>query len=123
MLHAIYEFLNIFIPDTDNLSLSLDIPKELRLQVMQLAILLMPDENRDVLQTLLLFLNEVASHSYINQMCEKNLATCFVPAFFHLCGGSTYKSERNSHTNTPRKIRGSETSFCRKELHDTLVST
>lgn len=65
-----------------------DIPKELRLQVMQLAILLMPDENRDVLQTLLLFLNEVASHSYINQMCEKNLATCFVPAFFHLCGGT-----------------------------------
>ena len=88
---------------------------------MQLAIILMPDENRDVLQTLLLFLNEVASHSYVNQMCEKNLATCFVPAFFHLCGGGGSKTDRNQQSSAPKKLKRSVSQQCQKELEDTIV--
>ena len=102
------------------LFLYLDIPKELRLQAMQLAIILMPDENRDVLQTLLLFLNEVASHSYVNQMSEKNLATCFVPAFFHLCGGVN-KIDKLANT-APKKLKRSLSVQYQKELDDTMVS-
>ena len=101
-------------------SFTLDIPKELRLQAMQLAIILMPDENRDVLQTLLEFLNDVASHSRINQMCEKNLATCFVPAVFHICGGG--KSDKG-YSNPPKKSRrsGSVNQQMMKEREDTMV--
>lgn len=35
---------------------------------MQAVVLLMPDENREALQTLLLFLNDVAQESSINQV-------------------------------------------------------
>lgn len=38
------------------------------MEAMQAAILLMPDPNREALQTLLLFLNEVAGNSEINQV-------------------------------------------------------
>ena len=80
----------------------------------------MPDENRHVLQTILLFLNEVASHSNVNQMSEANLATCFVPAFFHLCGGGATKSEKNLN-NAPKKMKRSLSLQYQKELDDTRV--
>lgn len=38
------------------------------MEAMQAAILLMPDPNREALQTLLLFLNEVAANSETNQV-------------------------------------------------------
>jgi len=38
------------------------------MEAMQAAILLMPDPNREALQTLLLFLNEVAANSERNQV-------------------------------------------------------
>lgn len=38
------------------------------MEAMQAAILLMPDANREALQTLLLFLNEVAANSETNQV-------------------------------------------------------
>lgn len=105
------------------ISIHRDVPKELRLQAMQLAIVLMPDENRDVLQTVLLFLNEVASHAYVNQMSEKNLATCFVPAFFHLCGGSNSKYEKNlSASSAPKKLKRAVSQQCQKELDDTMAA-
>lgn len=44
------------------------IPPESRMEAMQAAILLMPDPNREALQTLLLFLNEVAANSETNQV-------------------------------------------------------
>ncbi len=47
---------------------SVDVPRELREQAMQLAIILMPDENRESLQTILAFLNEFASFSSENQV-------------------------------------------------------
>jgi hypothetical protein len=46
----------------------LDIPEELRLEALQGAVLLMPDENREALQTLLLFLNEIAANASVNQV-------------------------------------------------------
>lgn len=45
-----------------------DLPQHLRLEAMQKAILLLPDENREVLQTLLMFLYDIAMHCETNQV-------------------------------------------------------
>ncbi|KAK7925975.1 hypothetical protein WMY93_008285 [Mugilogobius chulae] len=60
------------------------VPKEQRLQAVRAAILLMPDENREVLQTLLFFLRDVTSVVEENQMTPMNLAVCLGPSLFHL---------------------------------------
>lgn len=44
----------------------------------------MPDENREVLQTLLYFLRDVSSLVEENQMTPMNLAVCLGPSLFHL---------------------------------------
>lgn len=62
---------------------SLDVPKEQRLQAVQAAIMLMSDENREVLQTLLCFLSDVTSVQE-NQMTPMNIAVCLAPSLFHL---------------------------------------
>lgn len=46
-------------------------PKELRIPCIQAAIMLMPDENREVLQSLLLFLTDIAANSQENQVTER----------------------------------------------------
>lgn len=46
--------------------------------------MLMPDENREVLQTLLYFLRDVTSLVEENQMTAMNLAVCLGPSLFHL---------------------------------------
>lgn len=51
-----------------SVSLSVGIPSDSRMEAMQAAILLMPDPNREALQTLLLFLNEVAANCETNQV-------------------------------------------------------
>lgn len=63
---------------------SLDMPKEQRLQAVQAAIMLMSDENREVLQTLLCFLSDVTSSVQENQMTPMNIAVCLAPSLFHL---------------------------------------
>ncbi|XP_023570773.1 stAR-related lipid transfer protein 13 isoform X2 [Octodon degus] len=60
------------------------VPKEQRLQAVQAAILLLEDENREVLQTLLCFLNDVVNLVEENQMTPMNLAVCLAPSLFHL---------------------------------------
>lgn len=50
----------------------------------QAAIMLMADENREVLQTLLCFLSDVTSSVEENQMTPMNLAVCLAPSLFHL---------------------------------------
>ncbi|XP_054709659.1 rho GTPase-activating protein 7-like [Uloborus diversus] len=72
------------------------IPAELRLEAIQAALMLMPDENREVLQALLEFLHEVCQHSGINQMTATNLAVCFAPSIFHL-------STPRSTSSSPRR--------------------
>ena len=46
----------------------LDVPSDMRLESLQAAVLLLPDENREVLQSLLLFLSDMAEHSAENQV-------------------------------------------------------
>ncbi|EMP30050.1 StAR-related lipid transfer protein 13, partial [Chelonia mydas] len=59
------------------------VPKEQRLLAVQAAIMLMSDENREVLQTLLCFLSDVCSVEE-NQMTPMNVAVCLAPSLFHL---------------------------------------
>ncbi|XP_064404560.1 stAR-related lipid transfer protein 13-like isoform X3 [Halichondria panicea] len=61
-----------------------NVPSQLRLQALQGVMLLMPDENREALQTLLVFLKQVADNSHVNQMDAKNLAVCLAPSLFAL---------------------------------------
>ncbi|KAM9192637.1 LOW QUALITY PROTEIN: stAR-related lipid transfer protein 13 [Dugong dugon] len=60
------------------------VPKEQQLQAVQAAILLLADENREVLQTLLCFLSDVVNLVEENQMTPMNLAVCLAPSLFHL---------------------------------------
>uniref|UniRef100_A0A8C5EJ24 StAR-related lipid transfer protein 13 n=1 Tax=Gouania willdenowi TaxID=441366 RepID=A0A8C5EJ24_GOUWI len=60
------------------------VPKDQRLQAVQAAIMLMSDENREVLQTLLCFLSDVTSSVEENQMTPINIAVCLAPSLFHL---------------------------------------
>ncbi|XP_038056536.1 rho GTPase-activating protein 7-like isoform X2 [Patiria miniata] len=82
-------------------------PKDLRLSAVQAAIMLLPDENREVLQSLLLFLSDIADHSNENQMTAYNLAVCFAPSLFQL-GKSPTPPNRN--ISSPRRTRKMATS-------------
>lgn len=55
--------------------------------------MLLPDENREVLQTLLYFLSDVTAAVKENQMTPTNLAVCLAPSLFHL---NTLKRENSS---------------------------
>ncbi|XP_063075479.1 rho GTPase-activating protein 7 isoform X2 [Engraulis encrasicolus] len=59
-------------------------PKEQRLQAVSAAVLLLPDEARESLQTLLCFLSDVTASVADNQMTCTNLAVCLAPSLFHL---------------------------------------
>ncbi len=87
LLHPSHEFMKKKTQTSfSNLILvsSLDVPKEQRLQAVQAAIMLMSDENREVLQTLLCFLSDVTSSVQENQMTPMNIAVCLAPSLFHL---------------------------------------
>ncbi|KAL0973094.1 hypothetical protein UPYG_G00198880 [Umbra pygmaea] len=60
------------------------VPKDQRLQAVQAAVMLMSDENREVLQTLLCFLSDVTFSVEENQMTPMNIAVCLAPSLFHL---------------------------------------
>ncbi|XP_058897559.1 stAR-related lipid transfer protein 13 isoform X2 [Kogia breviceps] len=60
------------------------VPKEQQLQAVQAAVLLLADESREVLQTLLCFLSDVVHAVQENQMTPMNLAVCLAPSLFHL---------------------------------------
>lgn len=70
-----------------------DVPKDQRLHAIKAAIMLLPDENREVLQTLLYFLSDVTAAVKENQMTPTNLAVCLAPSLFHL---NTLKRENSS---------------------------
>lgn len=61
----------------------LDLPAEVRHDAIQSAILLLPDEHREVLLMLLEFLYQVTAKSKLNQMNAGNLAVCLSPSIFH----------------------------------------
>lgn len=58
--------------------------------------LLVPDENRLVLQTLLLFLSDISKNHKVNQMNRTNLAVCFGPVIFSLNYDSAAKKKLKS---------------------------
>jgi hypothetical protein len=61
-----------------------DVPLDQRLEALKKLVLLLPDENRETLHTLLYFLRDVAMHANENQMTAANLAVCFAPSLFQL---------------------------------------
>ncbi|XP_047478127.1 stAR-related lipid transfer protein 13-like isoform X2 [Penaeus chinensis] len=78
------------------------LPVEHRLEALQCAILMLPDENREVLKVLLTFLADVAANSHLNQMHASNLAVCLAPSLFHLNVGTSGSSPlRRRATGTP----------------------
>ncbi|XP_066570826.1 stAR-related lipid transfer protein 8 isoform X3 [Amia ocellicauda] len=93
------------------------VPKDQRLQAAQAAVILLPDENREVLQTLLYFLSDIAS-AQDNQMTAGNLAVCLAPSIFHL---NVSKKEGTS----PRLIqrRGPSGKPDQKDLNENMAAT
>uniref|UniRef100_A0A8D2KZL0 StAR related lipid transfer domain containing 8 n=1 Tax=Varanus komodoensis TaxID=61221 RepID=A0A8D2KZL0_VARKO len=93
------------------------VPREQRLPAVQAATVLMPDENREVLQTLLYFLSDIASAKE-NQMTAGNLAVCLAPSLFHL---NVSKKESTS----PRMIhrRGTMGKPDQKDLNENMAAT
>ena len=73
-------------------------PKELRLQAARAAVLLLPDENREVLKTLLCLLSDVTASVSENQMTPTNLAVCLAPSLFHL------NTLRRKESSSPRCV-------------------
>ncbi|XP_060645221.1 uncharacterized protein LOC132783926 isoform X1 [Drosophila nasuta] len=59
------------------------LPAEVRLDAVQCAVLLLPDENREILYVLLEFLTIVAANSAQNQMTSNNLGVCLAQSIFH----------------------------------------
>lgn len=75
-------------------------PKDQQLAAAQAAILLLPDENRLALRTLLLFLRDVVACADENQMTPANIAVCLAPSLFHL---NTLKRDANAARSSHRK--------------------
>lgn len=75
-----------------------DMPKELRLQAVRAAVLLLPDENREALRTLLCLLSDVTASVAENQMTPTNLAVCLAPSLFHL------NTLRRKESSSPRCV-------------------
>ncbi|KAK6317193.1 hypothetical protein J4Q44_G00125930 [Coregonus suidteri] len=75
-------------------------PKDQQFCAAQAAIFLLPDENREALQTLLLFLRDVVCCVDENQMTPTNIAVCLAPSLFHL---NTLKREDNTARLSHRK--------------------
>ncbi|XP_033742751.1 uncharacterized protein LOC117329118 isoform X2 [Pecten maximus] len=83
-------FINIFIY----------LPAEQRVEALQSSVLLLPDENREVLESLLLFLSDISQHASEHQMTASNLAVCLAPSLFMMGG---YKI--GSQSPSPRRPR------------------
>ncbi|KAM8954401.1 stAR-related lipid transfer protein 8 [Pelodytes ibericus] len=93
------------------------VPKDQRLRAVQAAILLMSDENREVLQTLLYFLSDISS-AQENQMTPGNLAVCLAPSVFHL---NISKKESSSPRVLHRK--GASGKPDHKDLSENMAAT
>lgn len=84
----------------------LDVPAGLRMEAVQCALLLLPDEHREALLMLLEFLYIVSTHSPTNQMNASNLALCLAPSLFHwqlapARSSSVSPRRRNKSTGMP----------------------
>ncbi|KAG8136811.1 putative StAR-related lipid transfer protein [Naja naja] len=98
------------------LHIYLYVPKEQQLRAVQAAIMLMSDENREVLQTLLCFLNDVTSVEE-NQMTSMNIAVCLAPSLFHL---NIIKKESSPRVMQKKYTTGKPD---QKDLNENLAAT
>lgn len=73
----------------------------MQLDAIHCAILLLPDENREVLSALLEFLTLVANNAQYNQMTASNLAVCLAPTLF----STLISYGLTSITSSPRKSK------------------
>lgn len=80
-----------------------DVPVKLRPDAVQCVLLLLPDEHREALETLLDFLNHVASNAPYNQMTASNLAVCLAPSLFHFNHSNTNVTNRSSSVSPRRR--------------------
>ncbi|XP_061683208.1 stAR-related lipid transfer protein 13 isoform X2 [Syngnathoides biaculeatus] len=94
------------------------VPKDQRLQAVQAAIMLMSDENREVLQTLLCFLSDVTSSVEENQMTPMNIAVCLAPSLFHL---NILKKDNLSPRAMQKKYASGRPD--QKDLNENLAAT
>ncbi|CAN0377817.1 unnamed protein product [Lampetra planeri] len=94
------------------------VPKEQRLAAVQAAVLLLPDESREALQSLLFLLSDVAACVADNQMTPGNLAICLAPSIFHL---NTAKREHSSPRSIQRKHSMGKPDH--KDLTENLAAT
>ncbi|XP_060620992.2 rho GTPase-activating protein 7-like isoform X1 [Anolis sagrei] len=76
------------------------LPKDQQFCAVQAAILLLPDENREALQTLLFFLRDVVAFVEENQMTPANIAVCLAPSLFHL---NTLRRESSSSSRSSQR--------------------
>ncbi|XP_003378327.1 Rho GTPase-activating protein 7 [Trichinella spiralis] len=76
---------------------TVDVPESMKMDAIRKALLLLPDENREVLHTLLHFLHKISQVSAVNQMDAQNLAICLAPSLFYIRSMST------GHPNWRRK--------------------
>ncbi|KAM6940538.1 rho GTPase-activating protein 7 [Xenentodon cancila] len=94
-------------------------PKELRLQATRAAVLLLPDENREALRTLLCLLSDVTASVAENQMTPTNLAVCLAPSLFHL------NTLRRKESSSPRVMNRKQTlgKPDQRDLSENLAAT
>uniref|UniRef100_A0A8C4J059 Rho GTPase-activating protein 7 n=1 Tax=Dicentrarchus labrax TaxID=13489 RepID=A0A8C4J059_DICLA len=94
-------------------------PKELRLQAVRAAVLLLPDENREALRTLLCLLSDVTACVSENQMTPTNLAVCLAPSLFHL------NTLRRKESSSPRVMNRKQTlgKPDQRDLNENLAAT
>ncbi|KAF7994079.1 hypothetical protein HCN44_011348 [Aphidius gifuensis] len=79
------------------------VPIEYRPDAVQCVLLLLPDEHREALETLLDFLNHVANNSPYNQMTPSNLAVCLAPSLFHFNHTNSNITNRSSSVSPRRR--------------------
>lgn len=83
---------------------------EIRAEAVYAAILLLPDEHREVLNVLLEFLHQVADHNKENRMPASNLGMCFGPTLLNtVCGSGMSSPKRRKGTGVPDARELSET--------------
>ncbi|XP_061129926.1 rho GTPase-activating protein 7 isoform X1 [Syngnathus typhle] len=94
-------------------------PKELRLQAARAAVLLLPDENREALRTLLCLLSDVTASVGENQMTPTNLAVCLAPSVFHL------NTLRRKESSSPRVMNRKQSlgKPDQRDLNENLAAT
>ncbi|XP_050523367.1 rho GTPase-activating protein 7 [Daktulosphaira vitifoliae] len=82
------------------------VPVYLQKEAVHCTVLLLPDEHREALYTLLNFLHHVSLKSDVNQMSASNLAVCLAPSLFHLGNSNSH----GSSGSTPPSPGGSQRS-------------